>query len=223
MNEHQDDAHTLLPEAQGAAVEFAPSVRPEAMPSETDEDAEARRWLRDVYQGDRVRQLTLRAIVTGMLLGAIMSISNLYVGLKTGWGLGVTITASIIAFAVFKALEALVPRYKNAPFSILENNTMASAASAAGYMSSAGLVSAIPALYLTTGRLLEWWEMMAWLAAVSVLGVFMAVPLKRQLINIDQLPFPSGIATAETLKSMHSSGAEAMLKARSLGWSWAPG
>jgi uncharacterized oligopeptide transporter (OPT) family protein len=85
-------------------------------------------------------------------------------------------------------------------------------------MSSAGLVSAIPALYLTTGRSLVWWEMMSWLAAVSVLGVFMAVPLKRQLINIDQLPFPSGIATAETLRSMHSHGAEAMQKAKSLFW-----
>ncbi len=57
---------------------------------------------------------------------------------------------------------------------------------------------------------------MSWLGAVSVLGVFMAIPLKRQLINIDKLPFPSGIATAETLKSMHSAGAEAMAKARAL-------
>jgi uncharacterized oligopeptide transporter (OPT) family protein len=54
---------------------------------------------------------------------------------------------------------------------------------------------------------------MAWLAAVSVLGVFMAVPLKRQLINHDQLPFPTGTATAETLRSMHTTGAEAMQKA----------
>jgi uncharacterized oligopeptide transporter (OPT) family protein len=77
-------------------------------------------------------------------------------------------------------------------------------------------VSAIPALYLTTGRLLEWWEIGLWLAALSMLGVFMAIPLKRQLINIDQLPFPSGIATAETLTSMHSEGGEAVVKARSL-------
>jgi uncharacterized oligopeptide transporter (OPT) family protein len=49
-----------------------------------------------------------------------------------------------------------------------------------------------------------------------MLGVFMAIPLKRQLINIDQLPFPSGIATAETLSSMHSAGGEAVVKARSL-------
>lgn len=178
------------------------------------EDVEARRWLETVYQGDTMRQLSVRSIVTGMLIGGVMSISNLYVGLKTGWGLGVTITACIIAYAVFRALETVIPHYRKHPFTILENYTMSSAASAAGYMASAGLVSAFPALYLTTGRMLTWWEMMLWLAAVSVLGVFMAVPLKRQLINIDQLPFPTGIATAETLKSMHSAGEEAMRKAK---------
>src|SRR5450755_2251212 len=93
---------------------------------------------------------------------------------------------------------------------------MSSAASAAGYMTSAGLVAAIPALYLTTKRQLFWWEIVPWMGAISVLGVFMAVPLKRQLINIDKLPFPSGIATAETLKSMHTAGKEAMAKAYSL-------
>lgn len=179
---------------------------------------EAQTWLRDVYQGDQVRQLSVRSIVSGMLIGAVMSISNLYVGLKTGWGLGVTITACIIAFGVFRFLEAVIPAYKRNPFSILENNTMSSAASAAGYMASAGLTSAFPALYLTTGRILTWWEMMGWIATISVLGVFMAVPLKRQLINIDKLPFPSGIATAETLRSMHSAGKESIGKARSLMW-----
>lgn len=200
----------------------APQTAPDlsvVSPNESPEDREAREWLENVYQGDQVKQLSPRSIITGMAIGAVMSISNLYVGLKTGWGLGVTITACIIAFAVFKALEAVVPRYKTDHFTILENNTMSSAASAAGYMSSAGLVSAIPALMMTTGRTLVWWEMMLWLGAVSVMGVFMAVPLKRQLINIDKLPFPSGIATAETLRSMHSSGAEAMQKAKALLWS----
>ncbi|MFM8734647.1 MAG: OPT family oligopeptide transporter [Pirellulales bacterium] len=175
-----------------------------------------RAWLERVYAGDDAVQLSPRAVVSGMLIGGLMSVSNLYVGLKTGWGLGVTITACIIAYAVFKFLEQVVPAYRTRPFSTLENYTMSSAASAAGYMSSAGLVSAIPALYLTTGRLLEWWEIGLWLAALSMLGVFMAIPLKRQLINIDQLPFPSGIATAETLASMHGTGGEAVVKARSL-------
>ena len=173
-------------------------------------------WLATVYQGDDAKQLTVRSVVTGMLIGGVMSISNLYVGLKTGWGLGVTITACIIAYAVFNILEKIIPAYRKDPFTILENYTMSSAASAAGYMASAGLVSAIPALYLVTGRQLAWWEMMSWLCAVSLLGVFMAIPLKRQLINEEGLPFPSGIATAETLRSMHSSGAEALGKARAL-------
>jgi uncharacterized oligopeptide transporter (OPT) family protein len=182
-------------------------------------DAAAREWLANVYQGDHARQLSVRSIVTGMIIGGVMSISYLYVGLKTGWGLGVTITACIIAYAVFTALERIVPAFRDDPFTLLENYTMSSAASAAGYMSSAGLVSALPALYLSAGRVLAWWEIMAWLSAVSFLGVFMAIPLKRQLINIDQLPFPSGIATAETLRSMHTSGVEAMQKARALIWS----
>jgi len=184
-------------------------------PFENDREA-ARWWVENVYAGDDAVQLSVRAVVTGMVIGGVMSISNLYVGLKTGWGLGVTITACIIAYAVFKGLEQVVAAWRDRPFSILENYTMSSVASTAGYMSSAGLVSAFPALYLTTGRLLEWWEIMAWIAALSSLGVFMAIPLKRQLINIDQLPFPSGIATAETLKSMHASGDGAVTKARAL-------
>ena len=189
---------------------------PEKHPPFADDREAGRWWLENVYAGDDAVQLTPRAVVTGMLIGGLMSVSNLYVGLKTGWGLGVTITSCIIAYAVFKFLEQVVPAYRKRPFSTLENYTMSSAASAAGYMSSAGLVSAIPALFMTTGRLLEWWEIGLWLAALSMLGVFMAIPLKRQLINIDQLPFPSGIATAETLTSMHSEGGEAVLKARSL-------
>ncbi len=215
MNEDPNSSDTAPPPDKSVANQEPTGDYSDASP----EDRTAREWRQKVYQGDHVRQLSVRSIITGMLIGAVMSISNLYVGLKTGWGLGVTITACIIAYAVFRALAAVIPPYRRNPFTILENNTMSSAASAAGYMASAGLVSAIPALYLTTGRNLLWWEMMLWLGAVSVLGVFMAVPLKRQLINIDQLPFPSGIATAETLKSMHSSGIEAMQKAKALLWS----
>jgi uncharacterized oligopeptide transporter (OPT) family protein len=176
----------------------------------------SQQWLANVYAGDDAVQLSTRAVVTGMVIGGVMSISNLYVGLKTGWGLGVTITACIIAYTVFKGLEQVIGGWRERPFSILENYTMSSVASTAGYMSSAGLVSAFPALYMTTGRLLAWWEIMVWIAALSSLGVFMAIPLKRQLINVDQLPFPSGIATAETLRSMHATGDEAVVKSRSL-------
>ncbi|TMQ16961.1 MAG: OPT family oligopeptide transporter, partial [Candidatus Rokuibacteriota bacterium] len=41
---------------------------------------------------------------------------------------------------------------------------------------------------------------------------------KRQMINVEQLRFPSGIAAAETLRALHSVGAQGLRSARALGW-----
>ncbi len=68
-------------------------------------DDPERRWLAEVRVDDP-RQLTVRAVVVGMLIGAVMCLSNLYVFFKTGWSMGVTITAAILAFAVFQVLAA---------------------------------------------------------------------------------------------------------------------
>lgn len=172
-------------------------------------------WRAHIFRGS-VRQLTARSVIMGMLLGGVLSVSNLYVGLKIGWGFGVTITAGILAFAIFKALEKVLP---GGHFTDLENNAMQSTASAAGAMSSAGLVSAVPALLLLNGQSIPSLWLAAWVGAISLLGVVVAIPLKRQMINIDQLPFPSGIAAAETIRSLHGHGDEAVKKAKILGWS----
>jgi putative OPT family oligopeptide transporter len=174
-------------------------------------------WYRTVYRGDDVPQLTLRAVLMGAGLGMFMSLSNLYVGLKTGWGLGVAITACILSFAIWRTLMTVLPRVFRTPMTILENNCMQSTASSAGYATGATLVSAIPACLLITGHHLSWPVLMFWTLSVGSLGVFMAIPMKRQMINVEQLRFPSGIAAAETLKSLHSTGADAVHKARALG------
>jgi hypothetical protein len=184
---------------------------------EPGEDAEerARRWRAEVYRAD-VAQLTPRAVVMGMLLGGVMTLSNLYVGLKIGWSVGVTITACILAYALFSAFRRVVPGLGQ-EFTIVENNMMSSVASAAGCMSSSVFASAVPALYLAVGQTLSWPLLTAWAASVSLLGVFMAIPMKRQQIDVEQLPFPSGIATAETLIALHTRGVEAGRKAWALG------
>ena len=209
----EDEFETESESAEEAAAEAAGLCRP---PAGLSEDEQIAWWLKNLYQGDRMPQMTARSIVGGMAIGGLMSISNLYVGLKTGWGLGVTVTAAVIAYAVFKSLEAILPAVRRNPLTMLENCTVLTTASAAGAITSAGLVSAIPALYLCTGRPMGTWQMMAWLVCLASLGLCMAVPLKRQLINMDQLPFPSGTATAETLKGLHGSGAKAMQQAKTL-------
>jgi putative OPT family oligopeptide transporter len=194
-------------------------MRPPPADSNEQELRTANDWLANVYQGDRVPQLTVRAVLVGMVLGGVMALSNLYVGMKTGWGLGVTITACILAYAFFSALQGVIPGLRHNEFTILENNMMSSTASAAGYMSSSIFVGAVPALYLCCGAKLSGVELALWSGAVSCLGVFMAIPMKRQQINVEQLPFPSGQATAETLRAMHSHSGDAKQKASALTWS----
>lgn len=147
------------------------------------------------------RQLTLRAIVAGALLGGLLSLSNLYVALQTGWSIGVSITAGLAAFGIFGLLTRL--RIVREPFGLLENNAMQSVASAAGYMTGGGTVAAIPALMMLTGHALPGPEMFIWIATIALLGVVMAIPLKQQLIDVEQLRFPSGVAAAETLNALH--------------------
>lgn len=173
-------------------------------------------WLRNVYRGTSVPQLTTRAVITGMLLGGLMALSNLYVALKTGWSLGVTITAAVLAFVVWTALCRVL---RLPSFGPLENNAMQSVASAAGYMTGGGTVAAIPALLMLTGQQLTPGTMFAWIGTLAFLGVFVAIPLKRQLINVENLRFPSGVAAAETVLSLHAEGGEARAKARALGLS----
>lgn len=171
-------------------------------------------WLETVYAGDHVPQLTVRAVLTGCVLGALMAMSNLYVVLKTGWSLGVTITAAVLAFSFWSLVGRIVPRLS--PFGPLENNAMQSVASAAGFMTGGGTAAAIPALLLTSGYRMPALEMMIWIGVLAALGVFVAIPLKRQMINIEQLRFPSGIASAETVRSLHAEGSEAQTRARAL-------
>ena len=164
-------------------------------------------WLRDVYKPD-APNLTARAVIVGMLIGGVMCISNLYVFFKTGWSMGVTLTACIIAFALFQGAKAIGLVKK--PLGMLENNALTTVASGAGYMTGGGnmaaygalvmVIAAAPQLALSTPNPVP---MIAWFAVIASLGVFIAIPIKRQLINKEGLAFPTGTATAETIRAIH--------------------
>ncbi len=172
-------------------------------------------WYRTVYRGD-VPQLTVRAFVVGSVLGAVMAMSNLYIGLKTGWSLGVSITACILSFATYSTLSRIAPRLFGSNLTILENNAMQSTASSAGYSTGTTIMSAMSALLITTGHHLPWPVLMGWTFCIAVLGTVIAIPMKRQMVNIERLTFPTGTAAAETLRSLYGAGSDAIDKARVL-------
>ncbi len=191
-------------------------------------------WLREIHRPD-APQLTLRAILAGAVIGAVMCLSNLYVFFKAGWSMGVTVTAGILAFALFKGLAAC---RLGKPLTLLENNALTTVASGAGYMTGGGNMAAWGALVMAivasasqggpeaaaagagTIALPATLPMILWFALVAALGVFCAIPIKRQLINREGLAFPTGTATAETLQTVHSGvgGSEGTAKARALLW-----
>ncbi len=177
-----------------------------------------RQWYEEVYRGrgDVMPQLTVRAVAMGAGLGAVLSLTNLYIGLKAGWGIGVTITACIMSFGLWSVL--MRAGLAKSQLSILENNCMQSTASAAGYSTGGMLVAGYAAYFMLNGQTLSLPLTLAWVFVVAVLGVTMAIPMKRQMINIEQLRFPTGIASAETLQALYSRDARARLSARALTW-----
>lgn len=156
-------------------------------------------WLTKVYRGN-MPQLNLRSALTGMLLGGVLSLTNLYVGIKTGWTLGVGITSVILSFAFFKGLS----HFKlGKEMTILENNAMQSVATSAGYM-TAPLIASMPAFMMVTGKVVPMWQTFWWIIVLSLLGVLFAFPLKKRFINEEQLPFPEGRAAGIVLDNLHT-------------------
>lgn len=158
-------------------------------------------------------ELTIRAILTGMALGALLTPCNVYAGLKIGWGFNMSVAGGLLAFALWRLCE----RYAGARhWGLLENNINQTATSAATAIISAGLVAPIPALALLTGQELSWIYLSFWLFVVSLLGVFVAAGLRNQMLERQHLAFPAGVATAETIRQIHAGGKDASLRLRVL-------
>lgn len=167
-------------------------------------------WLKNVYKGD-MPQLTIRSALTGMILGGILSLTNLYIGIKTGWTLGVGISSVILSYAFFKLMAKLK---LGTHMSILENNAMQSIATSAGYM-TAPMMASIPAYMMVTGEVIPMWQCFWWIVVLALLGVLFAFPLKRRFINEEQMPFPEGYAAGVVLDSLHDDeGNQGMFKAK---------
>lgn len=90
-------------------------------------------------------ELTTRALGMGLLIGGLLAITNVYMGLKTGWWESGSVTAAVLGFSAL----ASVSRRRGAPYTPLENNLTQTAAAAVGAMpAAAGLLGALPALAL---------------------------------------------------------------------------
>jgi len=177
-------------------------------------------WVGRVYRGGH-GQLTVRAVATGLLLGFVLSFANVYSGLKVGWFFGMALPACLASFAIWRLLASL--GLARRPLSLLETNCMQSTASSAAYATGNMVVGVFPAMLLLSvspahpgGVQVHWATLAAWIACVAALGVTLAIPLKRQLINRERLVFPSGTAAAIMLDGLHRTAATVQARTRAL-------
>ena len=187
------------------------------LPHDASPEDKDRHWYNTCYMGDRMPQLTVRAVVMGAVLGMLMSVSNLYTVMKVGWSFGVAITSCVLSFVIWNTVRGIFGG-KLTSMSVLENNCMQSTASAAGYSTGSTIATAFGALLLLdpAHRHQPWMVIASFTLVTGLLGVWLAIPMKRQMINQEQLAFPSGIAAATTLRSLYSRSGEALRKAYSL-------
>lgn len=137
-------------------------------------------------------EITIKAIVLGILLSVILAGANAYLGLFAGMTVSASIPAAVISMGILRLF-----RKSN----ILENNIVQTAASA-GESLAAGVIFTLPALIV-----MGYWETFDYLETTIIaglgglLGVLFTIPLRRALIVKEKLQFPEGIATAEVLRS----------------------
>ncbi|MGY2399681.1 OPT family oligopeptide transporter [Pseudomonas sp. SDO5271_S396] len=164
--------------------------------------------------GPVTRELSLRAVVTGTVLGILLTPSNVYAGLKIGWSFNMSIIALLIGYALWQGLARRSS--EQVPWTLHESNINQTVASAAASIISGGLVAPIPAYTLLTGNQLDALPMIAWVFSVSFLGIWIAWYLRPSLLNDKALKFPEGMATLETLLHIYNHGREAATRLKVL-------
>ena len=155
------------------------------------------------------REITWEAIVLGVLVGVILNMAITYAGLLIGFTIVGSEIAAIVGWGV---LRGILRRS-----TIIENNinqTIASAVNSTG----AGIIFTIPVLYIR-GVDFEFLHVIMATMCGATLGVAFIIPLRKQMIDIDRLRFPSGTAVGAILRSPGAGVRKAILLAAGIGFS----
>ncbi len=139
------------------------------------------------------RELTPAAIISGILLGAVLNMGICFAGLQIGFTIVGSAVAAVLGFGILRGLLG--------KGSILEVNIFQTVASGVNTV-NAGVIFTVPVLFLL--GLQDEMNIPALLIATiagSLLGCVLIIPLRKQIIDYERLRFPEGVAVASILKS----------------------
>ncbi|MFZ0591093.1 MAG: OPT/YSL family transporter, partial [Bryobacteraceae bacterium] len=155
-----------------------------------------------------MRELTLRAVLLGLVMTVVLGAANAYLGLRAGVTIAATYPAAVISLAVLRGVKG----------SLLEEN-IARTAGSIGEAVAAGAVFTIPAFLISH----SWpsfnpkdayWKSTVLMIVGSVLGVLFVSLVRRVMVEDPELPFPESIAASQ----IHKAGQQGAQAARYLFW-----
>jgi putative OPT family oligopeptide transporter len=155
-----------------------------------------------------MRELTLRAVLLGLIMTVVLGAANAYLGLRAGMTIAATYPAAVISMAVLRGLKG----------SLLEEN-IARTAGSIGESVAAGAVFTLPAFLIshawTSFSFKEaYWKSTVLMLVGSVLGVLFVSLVRRMMVEDPELPFPESVAASE----IHKAGQRGAEAAKYLFW-----
>ncbi|MEC9374731.1 MAG: OPT/YSL family transporter, partial [Planctomycetota bacterium] len=157
----------------------------------------------------RYREVTVASIIFGVIVGAVMNAAITYAGLKIGFTIVGSSIAAVLGFGVLRGLLR--------KGSILEVNIGQTIGSAVNTPNS-GVIFTVPVLFLLGIPLVDgktpnenFWLLTLACVAGAILGGAFIVPLRKQMLDIERLRFPSATAVGAILKSPGAGAAKSLL------------
>ncbi|MBT5454576.1 MAG: oligopeptide transporter, OPT family [Euryarchaeota archaeon] len=155
------------------------------------------------------KELTLRVILVGIVLGVLMTAANAYLGLYAGMTVSASIPAAVMSMIILRTM------FKDV--SILENNAVQTMASA-GESLAAGVIFTVPALLvMNLWTSIQWMETLIIATLGGLLGTMFTIALRRLFIVEEALPYPEGVACREVLVAGEEGGDGALAILYALG------
>lgn len=149
----------------------------------------------------RGSELTAGSIFAAVIVAAIMGLSYPYMVLKLGFGPNVSVVSAFFGFVILSAINA----FTRNSYDRWKNNIVQTAGTSAAQTAFMCIVLAAFDM-LRDSKVVEFdlnpssEQIFVWLTVASLLGVLLAVPMRKHFVVDEKLPFPDGMAAAETLK-----------------------
>ncbi|MEK6607516.1 MAG: OPT family oligopeptide transporter [Myxococcota bacterium] len=169
-------------------------------------------------QADRRRELTLRAVLTAIVVAALIGASYPYVVLKIGYGPNISVVSAFFGYMALSAI-GFVTGARTTRFETNLVQTAGTAAGQAGFMcvvlAAFDMLNAKPELGFSVH--LSSMQIFLWLSVAGLIGVLLAVPLRKHYIDEENLTFADGTAAGETLLVLDQGPKEAGPRVAALG------